>query len=98
MYAIHATRPDETGAVEVIFGSEGDARAYAADRSRDRRIVAVSVTSYVLEELGTRQPVAWYRDGVLQDERKTRPGAMYPASPWCPADDPETAEAATQDA
>jgi hypothetical protein len=65
VYAIDATRPDETRAVEVILGVERDARAYAADRSLNHHVAAVRVTSYVLEELGTRQPVAWYRDGVL---------------------------------
>ena len=36
-------------------------------------------------ELGSRQPVAWYRDGQLQDQRAPRPGALYPVEPWSEA-------------
>ena len=82
VYAVHATRPDEVGSVEVIFPDEPSARAYAASRSGDHRVLAVSVTEFVLGELGSRQPVAWYRDGQLQDKRAPRPGALYPVEPW----------------
>ena len=54
VYLVHATKPDDAGAVEIVFTTEGEARAYALDRSRDWRVVAVSVTRYVIAELGTR--------------------------------------------
>lgn len=82
VYAVHTTRPDDIGAVEIVFGDEQQARAYAADRSRDYRVVAASVTEFRVGELGTRQSVAWFRDGMLQDERGLRPGPLYPAEPW----------------
>lgn len=85
VYAVHATRPDDIGAVEIVFLDEQEARAYAVDRSRDHRVLAASVTEYVVSQLGSRSPVAWYRDGVLQDERKPRPGSLYPVEPWPPA-------------
>jgi hypothetical protein len=59
VYAVHTTRPDEVGAVEIVFEDEYQARDYARSRSADHRVLAVSVTSYVLGELGTRHPVAW---------------------------------------
>ena len=85
VYAVHATRPDEVGSVEVIFHDEPSARAYAVSRSGDHRVLAVSVTEFVLGELGSRQPVAWYRDGQLQDQRAPRPVALYPVEPWSEA-------------
>jgi len=66
VYAVHTTRPDEVGAVEIVFEDEYQARDYARSRSADHRVLAVSVTTYVLGELGTRYPVAWYRSGEEQ--------------------------------
>ena len=85
VYAVHATRPEEVGSVEVIFNDEQAARDYAISRSTDHRVLAVSVTEFVIGELGSRDPVAWYRDGQLQDQRATRPGPLYPVEPWTEA-------------
>jgi hypothetical protein len=82
VYAVHATRPEEVGSVEVIFEDEQAARRYACDRSTDHRVLAVSVTSFVLGQFGSRHPLAWFRDGVIQEERAKRPGSLYPAEPW----------------
>jgi hypothetical protein len=82
VFAVHCTRPDDVGAVEVVYVDEQQARAYAVDRSRDHRVIAVSVTEFRVAEFGSRSPVAWYRDGELQDERKPRPGSLYPVEPW----------------
>ena len=84
VYAVHATRPEEVGSVEVIFSDEQAARDYAISRSTDHRVVAVSVTEFVIGELGSRHPVAWYRDGQLQDQRASRcapttPGVRSPS-------------------
>jgi hypothetical protein len=84
VFAVHATRPEEVGSVEVIFSDEQTARAYACDRSQDHRVLAVSVTQFVLGEFGTRHPVAWFKDGELQEDRARRPGSLYPAEPWSP--------------
>ena len=35
VYAVHATRPEEVGSVEVIFSDEQAARDYAISRSTD---------------------------------------------------------------
>lgn len=78
VYSVHTTRPDDVGAVEIVFTTEREARSYAADRSRDFRVLAVSVTRFVVGELGTRHPVAWYVDGAEQPDRATRPGRLYP--------------------
>ena len=82
VYAVHATRPEEVGSVEVIFNDEQVARDYAISRSTDYRVIAVSVTEFAIGELGSRHPVAWYRDGQLQDQRASRPGPLYPVEPW----------------
>ena len=61
-----------------MFEDERQARDYARSRSTDYRVLAVSVTSYVLGQLGTRHPVAWYRSGQEQHPRAARPGPYYP--------------------
>lgn len=76
IYSVHTARPDDLGAVEIIYRSEREARAFAADRSRDHRVLSASVTRFVIGELGTRRPVAWYVDGVEQPQRWDRP--LYP--------------------
>ncbi|MFC4946947.1 hypothetical protein [Pseudonocardia sp. GCM10023141] len=78
IFAVHATRPDDAGAVEIVFGAEREACAYAADRSCDQRVLAASVTRFAVGELGSRHPVAWYVDGVAQPQRTVRPGRLYP--------------------
>jgi hypothetical protein len=78
IYSVHTTRPDDIGAVEIVFISEPEARRYAKDRSTDWRVSAVSVTRFVVGQLGARQPVAWYVDGIEQPHRAARPGRLYP--------------------
>jgi hypothetical protein len=80
VYAVHATRPDDVGAVEVVFIDEREARQYAQDRSRDWRVLATSVTRFMVGQLGARHPVAWFADGVEQPARKARPGNLYPVA------------------
>lgn len=87
MYAVHSTRPDETGAVEILFASEAEACAYAIHRSTDFRVEAAVVTRYALGELGTRHPVAWYINGEPQDHRALPVGTMYPVEPHPPVPD-----------
>jgi hypothetical protein len=78
VYSVHTARPDDVGAVEIVFTTEREARAYALDRSRDWRVLAASVTRFVVGQLGTRHPVAWYVDGIDQPHRAARPGRLYP--------------------
>jgi hypothetical protein len=79
VFAVHATRADDVGVVEIVFASERNARTYAAERSRDFDVLAASVTRFVVDELGTRFAIAWYVDGAEQPARKVRPGRIYPA-------------------
>ncbi|MGH3586083.1 MAG: hypothetical protein ACRDQ0_07135, partial [Pseudonocardia sp.] len=69
---------DDTGAIEIVFTTETDARTYARDRSTDFRVLASSVTRFTLATLGTRHPVAWFIDGKEQSQRAPRPGSFYP--------------------
>ena len=75
---MHTIRPDEIGAVEIVFASEEQARSYAQDRSKDFRVLAASVSRFTVGLLGTRTAVAWFADGAEQDPRANRPGPLYP--------------------
>ena len=76
IYSVHTARTGEVGAIEIVFTSEQEARAYARDRSKDWRITSASVTRFTVGELGTRSPVGWYVDGVEQREHWDR--QLYP--------------------
>ncbi len=78
VYSVHATGPDDLGAVEIVFTDECEAVAYARGRSTDWRVLAASVTRFTIGELGTRHPIAWYVDGAEQPPRAARPGRFYP--------------------
>ncbi len=79
VFSVHTVRPDDVGAVEIVFLTAQEARTYAADRSRDHRVLATSVTRFTIAQLGTRHPLAWFVDGAEQDARAPRPGGYYPA-------------------
>ena len=83
VYSVHTARPDEVGAVEIVFTSEEEAMAYARDRSTDWRVTSASVTRFTVGELGTRTPLAWYVDGAEQREHWNR--QLYPTDGSTPA-------------
>lgn len=58
MFSVHTAKPDAIGAVEIIFLTEQEARAYALDRSRDFHVLSASVTRFVVGQLGARASVA----------------------------------------
>lgn len=70
VFSVHTAKPDEVGAVEIIFLTEQEARGYALDRSRDHHVLSASVTRFVVGQLGTRSPVAWFVDGAERDRRR----------------------------
>jgi hypothetical protein len=80
VYSVHTARPDDIGAVEIVFRTEREAIAYAIDRSTDWRILAASVTRFTIGELGTRHPVAWFVEGKEQPPRGARPGRFDPTA------------------
>lgn len=79
VYTVHVVKPADVGAVEIVFTTEDEARRYAASRSQDHHVLAASVSRFAVGQLGTRSAVAWYADGAEQDQRKPRPGKIYPA-------------------
>lgn len=85
VFSVHTSGPDNVGAVEIIFRTEGEARAFALDRSRDYRVLSASVTRFIVGQLGSRHPVAWYADGVEQARRWDR--RLYPTDGQTAADD-----------
>ena len=73
VYAVHATRPEEVGSVEVIFQRRADGprlRDQPLHRPPRRRRVRHRVRD---RRAGQPPPVAWYRDGQLQDQRAPAP-------------------------
>ncbi|MCF7552581.1 hypothetical protein [Pseudonocardia sp. WMMC193] len=78
VYAVHSVKPDELGAVEVVYPTVDQALAYAADRSRDERVLSTSVTEYTMGSLGSRRPVTWFVEGVEQPPKFDR-SRIYPA-------------------
>lgn len=76
VYAVHVVKPEAIGAVEVMYGSEPEARKYAAERSGDDRVVSASVTRFTIGQLGTRRPVTWFIRGAEQPVCFDRP--MFP--------------------
>lgn len=44
IYTVHTMKPDEIGAVEIVFTDERDARAFTQNRSTDLRVISASVT------------------------------------------------------
>lgn len=77
VFTVHTTRPDDIGAIEVIYPSEREARTFAADRSRDHRVLSASVTRFALGEFGTRSPVTWFVNGEERPQVWDRD--LYPA-------------------
>lgn len=83
VFSVHTSKPDDVGAVEIIYLTEGEARAYAQDRSRDYHVLSASVTSFMVGQLGTRRSVAWYVDGAEQDQRRNT-HQLYPTDGHAP--------------
>jgi hypothetical protein len=78
IFTVHTTRPDDIGAVDIVFITEEEAMEYARDRSTDFRVLASLVTRFTIGHLGTRHPVAWFVGGQEQSQREPRPGSLYP--------------------
>jgi hypothetical protein len=79
VFTVHSTRPDDVGAVEIVYRSEPEARAFAESRSRDYRVKSTSVTRFEVGEFGTRRPIAFYVDGREQPQRFNRT-QLYPTA------------------
>ena len=64
VYGTHVTREDSyVGHIEVIWSTEGAAREHAKRCSTHPGVLHTSVTTFTLDELGTRHSVVWYRHG-----------------------------------
>ncbi|GAA4974722.1 hypothetical protein WHI96_27515 [Pseudonocardia tropica] len=72
VFSVHASKPDDIGAIEVVFDNERAAEEFAAGRSKDPGVLSASVTRYFVGELGTRRPISWFVDGVEQPRRFDR--------------------------
>lgn len=66
VYAVHAVRPEEICATEVIFNSPDKAEDYARSVSTDPGVLAGAVTRYRLNSPGERKPVALFVKGDRQ--------------------------------
>ncbi|RZT85545.1 hypothetical protein EV383_2418 [Pseudonocardia sediminis] len=72
VFSVHASKPDDIGAIEVVFDNQRAAEEFAANRSTDPGVLSASVTRYFVGELGTRRPISWFVDGVEQPRRFDR--------------------------
>jgi hypothetical protein len=66
VYAVHAVRPEEICATEVIFTSPSKADEWAKAVSTDPEVLAGAVTRYTLDSPGERHPEALYVKGERQ--------------------------------
>lgn len=81
VFSVHTAIPDDVGAVEIVFLTESEARSFAASRSRDHLVLSASVTRFLIGQLGTRHPVAYYVNGIEKPQRFNRP-QLYPTDGW----------------
>jgi hypothetical protein len=66
LYAVHAVRPEEICATEVVFNSPQKAEDYARAVSTDPGVLAGAVTRYRLNSPGQRTPTALFVNGERQ--------------------------------
>jgi hypothetical protein len=67
VYAVHAVRPEEICATDVIFNSPDQAEDWARVVSTDPGVLAGAVTRYRLNSPGERTPVALFVKGQRQE-------------------------------
>ncbi|MBW0100905.1 hypothetical protein [Pseudonocardia sp. KRD291] len=72
VFSVHTSKPDDIGAIEVVFDNQLAAEEFAAGRSKDPGVLSASVTRYFLSELGSRRPISWFVDGIEQPRRFDR--------------------------
>lgn len=66
VYAVHAVRPEEICATEVIFTDKATADAWAIEVSSDPETLAGAVTRYTLDTPGERHPESLFVRGERQ--------------------------------
>jgi hypothetical protein len=67
VYAVHAVKPAEICATEVIFTGQDKADHWAEQVSTDPEVLAGAVTRYVLNSPGERTPISLYVKGQRQE-------------------------------
>jgi len=67
VFAVHAVRPDEITATELVCRELASAEDYARELSDDPGVLAGAVTRFVLDQPGQRTAVALYVAGTRQD-------------------------------
>lgn len=66
IFTVHWARPGGIGGICAAYSKQSTAEAVACERSCDSGILYAAVTSFVLDEAGTRQAAAWFVDGERQ--------------------------------
>ena len=81
VYAVHATRPEDVGSVEVIFETN---RPHGATRVTARRTIECLGFGDVVRPRTVRQPssVGLVQGRSCSRRAGQRPGSLYPAEPW----------------
>lgn len=76
VFNVHVTRPDDIGAVEIVFADQQRACDYAADRSRDHRVSSALVTRFVVGQLGRAIP--WPGTSTASSSHNGSTGSSIP--------------------
>lgn len=82
VYAVHAVRPDEICATEVIWSAKGNAESYARELSTDPDVLAGAVTRFVLNTPGDRHPEALFVKGERQEVPHLSDDRQVGANGW----------------
>lgn len=82
VYAVHAVKPAEICATEVVFTEKDKADAWAREVSTDPDVLAGAVTRYVLNSPGERTPVALFVAGQRQDVPHLSDDRRIAANGW----------------
>jgi hypothetical protein len=82
VYAVHAIRPDEICATEVIWTTKDRAEAYAKELSTDPGVLAGAMTRFVLNSPGERTLVALFVKGERQQVPHLSDDRQIAANGW----------------
>jgi hypothetical protein len=82
VYAVHAVRPHEICATEVVFTTPENADSYATEVSTDPGVLAGAVTRYVLDTPGERHPMSLFVKGERQQVPHLSDDRQVAANGW----------------
>ncbi|WP_037069273.1 hypothetical protein [Pseudonocardia acaciae] len=82
VYAVHAVRPNEICATEVVWTVKNKADEYAQELSTDPGVLAGAVTRFVLDSPGERHPESLFVNGNRQEVPHLSDDRQVAANGW----------------